>query len=65
MKKILAASSFVCHKKTHLQCAGHMLISGTDNSFVGLAQRMNIDLQLEGHEVVFGKKEDCIAHHSR
>jgi len=42
-----------------------MLISGTDNSFVGLAQRMNIDLQLEGHEVVFGKKEDCIAHHSR
>ena len=38
MAEILATDSFVCHKKTDYQCAGHMLIKGGDNAFVSLAQ---------------------------
>jgi hypothetical protein len=40
MQEILGADSFVCHKKTDKQCAGHMLIKGNDNLFVRVAGRM-------------------------
>jgi hypothetical protein len=61
--EILAADSFVCHKRTDRQCAGHMLISGKDNAFVRVAAAMNIPLDLSGHDQVFASKADCIEHH--
>ena len=64
MTEILAADTFVCHKKTDLQCAGHMLIKGDENSFVRLAGRLGIELTLSGRELVFDSKQECIQHHS-
>lgn len=64
MKEILNQPSFVCHKKTHLQCAGHMLINGNENDFVNLAARLGIELDLSGDKLVFESKQDCISHHS-
>lgn len=61
--EILAADSFVCHKKTDLQCAGHMLINGNDNGFVRLSGRLGITLDLSGREQVFDNQEACILHH--
>lgn len=62
--EILAADSFVCHKKTDMQCAGHMLINGQDNAFVRLAHRLRIPLELTGSEQVFDSKAACIEHHT-
>ena len=64
MEEILHSESFVCHKKVDLQCAGHMLISGKENGFVALAERMGIPLKLTGKELVFQSKSDCIEHHA-
>jgi hypothetical protein len=63
MTEILAADSFVCHKKTSMQCAGHMLINGDSNGFVRLAGRMDITLDLSGREQVFESLDACIEHH--
>ncbi|MBS0044193.1 hypothetical protein KFE26_18070 [Shewanella sp. M16] len=63
MSEILAQDSFVCHKKQHLECAGHMLINGNDNGFVRLANRLGIELELSGKEMVFETLEDCVSHH--
>jgi len=63
MIEILKASTFVCHKKTDLQCAGHMLLKGDENDFVQLANRMGIELKLKGRETIFDTIEDCIEHH--
>lgn len=63
MREILAADSFVCHKKTDHQCAGHMHINGMDNGFVRLAARLHVDLNLSGGELVFDNKAACIEHH--
>lgn len=63
MEEILNQDSFICHKKKHLQCAGHMLINGTDNGFVRLANRLNINLELSGQELVFDTREKCVSHH--
>lgn len=63
MTEILAADSFVCHKKTDMQCAGHMLINGLENGFVRLASRLHITLDLTGKDQVFESKAACIAHH--
>lgn len=63
MADILATDSFVCHKKTDYQCAGHMLIKGRDNAFVSLAEKMDIPLPLTGRSLVFDSKADCVAHH--
>lgn len=62
---ILAADSFVCHKKTDMQCAGHMLINGEDNAFVRIAAKLDITLDLTGGDQVFESKAECIAHHAR
>jgi hypothetical protein len=48
MAEILAADSFVCHKKTDVQCAGHMLNNDQDNAFVPLAGRLRIPFILTG-----------------
>jgi hypothetical protein len=61
---ILESNSFVCHKKQNLQCAGHMLIKGNDNSFVKMAGLMDIELELSGRELVFSTQSDCITHHA-
>jgi len=64
MTEILAISYFVCHKNTHLQCAGHMLINDNKNDFVELANRMGINLNLTGSALVFESKQACIEHHT-
>ncbi len=64
MTEILDQQSFVCHKKNHLQCAGHMLMKGEGNSFVRLAGRLNIKLELSGEDLVFDSNAECIEHHS-
>lgn len=63
MNEILAADSFVCHKKTDMQCAGHMLIKGNENGFVRLANHLKIPLSLRGSELIFSSKSACIEHH--
>jgi hypothetical protein len=63
MSEILEADSFVCHKNTSLQCAGHMIIN-SENSFVILAHRLGLKLNLSGSELVFNSKQDCINHHT-
>ena len=64
MVEIIAADSFVCHKKQDLQCAGHMIINGMDNGFVRLAARLREEINLKGKELVFKTKAACIRHHS-
>jgi len=64
MEEILSEDSFVCHKRTDMQCAGHMLIKGADSAFVRLAGRLKIPLDLCGREVVFAKASECIDHHT-
>ena len=64
MTQILRAESFVCHKKTTLQCAGHMLIKEQENSFVRLSKQLGIKLKLKGKELVFSNIESCINHHT-
>lgn len=63
MINILAADSFVCHKRQNMQCAGHMLINGQENGFVRLAYRLGLELELSGQELIFDSKQDCISHH--
>ncbi|MAD98875.1 MAG: hypothetical protein CMB99_16235 [Flavobacteriaceae bacterium] len=63
MTEILKAKTFVCHKKTDLQCAGHMLIKGNSNDFVKLATRLGLRLDLSGHSLVFDTLADCVTHH--
>jgi hypothetical protein len=63
IKDILSADSFVCHKKTDLQCAGHMIINGDNNLFVRLAKVMKIELGLMGKDMIFESREKCIKHH--
>lgn len=63
--EIVNASSFVCHKKTDLQCAGFMILKGQESDFVQLAGRLKLDTGLRGKELVFETKEDCIKHHSK
>lgn len=64
MTEILSAGSFVCHKKTDLQCAGHMLLKGRENDFVRLAEQLGLDTHIQGRELVFASDAECIAHHS-
>ena len=64
MTEILNTDSFVCHKKTDLQCAGHMLIKGQNNGFVRLANMLGQELKLSGRELVFKSSGACIEHHA-
>ena len=63
MIEILNQDSFVCHKKQHLQCAGHMLLLGKNNSFVALADRLKIKLELSGRGLIFNTPMECVGHH--
>lgn len=65
MTEILGVDSFVCHKKTDNQCAGHMLIKGSDNAFVALAERLRVKLNLTGAEQVFDSETACVEHHRK
>lgn len=65
MEEILAAETFVCHKRKDLQCAGHMIIRGNDNQFVLMAKRLKLPIPLTGQERVFDTMAECIAHHRR
>ncbi len=63
MTEILKSDSFVCHKNTSLQCAGHMILRDTNNIFVKTANLMKINLNLSGKELVFNSVQNCINHH--
>ena len=65
MSKILKANTFVCHKNTEKQCAGHMIIKGDDNTFVQLANRFNDPIPLSGQDLIFDDESACIRHHDR
>jgi hypothetical protein len=62
---ILEQDSFVCHKhrKNKKQCAGHMLLKGKDNAYVRLASCLEVDLQLQGRDLIFDTEKQCIEHH--
>ena len=62
--ELTEVDSFGCHKNTDLQCAGQMLLLEDRNSFVNLAHRMNINLNLQGRKDVFDAVQDCIDHHT-
>lgn len=68
-KEIAESDSFVCHKTTkgktedRKQCAGHMLLVGDNSSFVRLASRLRIPIDLRGRELVFNDKSEFIDHH--
>lgn len=64
MVEILGSESFVCHKNTNLQCAGHMILKKEDNGFVKLAKRLNDNLELKGQTLVFADQQSCIDHHT-
>jgi len=40
-----------------------MLIKEKESDFVRLAERLNINTQLTGRELVFDTKQQCIQHH--
>lgn len=65
MDEILESDTFVCHKNTDLQCAGHMLIKGNANAFVRLANRLGFKMRLRGRELVFDTEREAIEHHGR
>ena len=65
MTQILQQESFACHKKHHLQCAGHMLIMKENNLFYRLAKHLEFEFELSGEELVFSSPEECIQSHSR
>ena len=64
-EEIAHAQTFVCHKNTSLQCAGHMILRGYDNGFVRIAAIYKEDLKLKGQELVFDDVQDFIDHHAR
>lgn len=64
MTELLKEDSFVCHKNTSLQCAGHMLIKKEANIFVRTAQIYKTDLDIKGSELVFDTEQQCIDHHT-
>lgn len=63
MIDIIKAESFVCHKNTELQCAGHMILNQDNNIFVKTAKAHRLSLSLKNKELIFDNKEDCINHH--
>ncbi len=65
MESILKQDSFVCHKRNDKQCAGFMLVQGVQSTYVQIAGRMGLDLNLQGHDLVFDSKSACIEHHNR
>lgn len=64
-EQISASPRFTCHKKRDLQCAGHMLIHGSANDFVRMANRLEIELDLSGQELVFESPQAFIEHQKR
>lgn len=71
MTEILDSNNFVCHETTkgrtrdRLQCSGHMILKGTENYYVRLANSLEIDLDLQGVELIFETKKECIEWHSQ
>lgn len=64
MTELLNTDSFVCHKNTELQCAGHMLIKGDANIVVRVAKIYKEDLKLKGEDLIFDTEQQCIDHHA-
>lgn len=77
-EEIAAANSFVCHKTVdheheestgdmskRKQCAGFLLLKGSEAQAVEMANVLQIDLNLQGRNLVFDTKEEFIKHHTR
>jgi len=62
---ILNSDSFVCHKNTKLQCAGHMIINSNNNIFVRMSGNIGIPLELKNKKAIFPTKDKCIKHHTK
>jgi hypothetical protein len=56
------ATSFVCHNQREKQCAGHMIVNGLENDFVQLAERLGVQLELKGRELLFENSKDFFDH---
>lgn len=65
VRGLLEERSFLCHKNTELQCAGHMIMKKDENSIVATAKSFNMDIGLKGADLVFESENDCIEHHRR
>lgn len=63
--EFIQAGSFLCHKNTKLQCAGHMILRNDNNSFVKMAKIFGEKLDISGHEFVFSNEADFIKHHQQ
>lgn len=63
MTEFLNTDSFLCHKNTSLQCAGHMILKKNGNIFVRAAKIYKEDLKLKGEDLIFDTEQQCIEHH--
>ncbi len=60
--EIVETDSFVCHKNTDRQCAGHMISNKSSNMFYRLSKAYDIDLGLSNSKLVLSP-EEFIFHH--
>lgn len=65
MREITEATSFVCHKNTRLQCAGHMILMKSRNDYYKYADYLGMDLNLTGQDLIFKNVAECIEHHGK
>lgn len=64
--EIANSTSFVCHKNTTLQCAGHMVVCENNNEFVKSAEAMfGEKIQIKNMAVLFDTPDQFINHHER
>lgn len=65
-KEIAESDSFVCHKNTKLQCAGHMVVCENNNEFVRMAEIFYKEKPpIKNKQVLLKKPIDFIKHHKR
>ena len=63
IEELVESKSFVCHKNNNLQCAGHMILNQDNNEYHKFATITGVDLGLNGQELIFDSKQECINHH--
>lgn len=64
-QEIANSDSFVCHKNTQLQCAGHMILLENGNTFWRMMQIFNIQIifDQEKRSLIFDTVKEFINHH--
>ena len=48
-----------------LQCAGHMMLKGSESQFVRFVERHGINITLNGRESVFESIADCLRFYAK